>query len=94
VDSWKSPSARYTHDKVATCIKNVKFKIINIRIGCQYVDYLCCSENLNCVEQNLRQGRMRPMSRGLDVAGSEANFARRCLSMLHSQIHVEKQRTD
>jgi len=37
-------------DKVAlrtTCIKNVKFKIIKVRTGCQYVGYFFCSENLN-----------------------------------------------
>jgi len=30
-----------------TCIKNVKFKIIKIKIGCQYVGYLYYSKNLN-----------------------------------------------
>ena len=36
-------------DKVAprtTCIKNVKFKIIEIRTGCQYVGYFYYNENL------------------------------------------------
>jgi len=36
-------------DKVAlgtTCIKNVKFKIIKIRSGCEYVEYLYYNENL------------------------------------------------
>jgi len=38
------------HDKLAlktTCIKNVNFKIIKIRTGCQYVGYLYYCENLN-----------------------------------------------
>jgi len=43
-------------DKVALlrtiCIKNVKFKIITIRTGCQYVGYFYYSEN--------KLGRMRP----------------------------------
>jgi len=39
-----------------TCIKNVKFKIIKIRTGCQY------GEHLNWAAQNLRLGR------GLDIA--------------------------
>jgi len=30
-----------------TRIKNVKFKIIKIRAGCQYVGYFYYSENLN-----------------------------------------------
>jgi len=30
-----------------TCIKNVKFKIIKIRTGCEYVRYFYHSENLN-----------------------------------------------
>jgi len=37
-------------DKVAlrtTCIKNVKFKIIEIRTGCEYVGYFYYSVNLN-----------------------------------------------
>ena len=57
-------------DKVAlrtTCTKNVKFKIIKIRTGCQYVGYFYCSEILNWAVQNLR------LSRGLDIAASE-NF--------------------
>ena len=59
------------HDKVAlktTCIKNVKFKIIKIRTGCQYVGYFYNSENLNRAAQNLRLGHMRPAGRALDIA--------------------------
>jgi len=47
-------------DKVAlriTCIKNVKFKILKIRTGCQYVGYLHYNENRNWAAQNLRQAR-------------------------------------
>jgi len=44
-------------------IKNVKFKIIKIRTGCQYVGYFHCSWNLNWAAQNLRLGR------GLDIEG-------------------------
>ena len=56
-------------DKVAlrsTCVKNVKFKIITIRTGCQYAGHLHYSENLNWAAQNLRP------SRGLDTAALEA----------------------
>jgi len=38
------------YDKVAlrtTCIKNVKFKILKIGTGFQYVGYFYYSENLN-----------------------------------------------
>jgi len=51
-----------------TCIKNVKFKIIKIRTGCQYIGYFNYSENLNWAAQNCRLGHMRPVSRGLDIA--------------------------
>jgi len=34
-----------------TCIKNVKFKVIKIRTGCQYVGYFYYSENLNWVHK-------------------------------------------
>jgi len=50
-------------DKVAlrtTCIKNVKFNIIKIWTGYQYVGYFYYSENLNWAAQNLRLSRMRP----------------------------------
>ena len=51
------------YDKVelqTTCIKNVRFKIIKIRRGCQYVGYLYYSKNLSLAAQNLCQGRMQP----------------------------------
>ena len=59
------------HDKVAllpTCIKNVKFKIINVRTGCQYIGDFYYSDKLNWAAQNLRLGHMRPVGRGLDIA--------------------------
>ena len=37
-------------------------KIIKIRAGCQYIEYIYYSENLNWAAQNLRLGR------GLDIA--------------------------
>ena len=48
-----------------TYIKNVKFKVIKIRKGSQYVRYFNYSANLNWAAQNLRLGR------GLDIAGLE-----------------------
>jgi len=57
-----------------TCIKNVKFKVIKIRKGCQYVEYFYYSENLNWTAQNLRLGR------GLDIAGIDQ----------HSQVHSSR----
>jgi len=51
-----------------TCIKNVKFKVIKIRTGCQYVGYFHYSENLNWAAQRLRLGRMGPADRRLDIA--------------------------
>ena len=51
----------HRHDKVAlraTCIKNVKLKIIKTRTGCQYVGYFYYSENLNWAAQNPRLGRL------------------------------------
>jgi len=68
VDIEKDPSMEYGHDNVAlrtTYIKSVKLKIIKMQISCQYVDYLCYSENLSWVAQNLRLGH------GLDIAGTE-----------------------
>jgi len=44
-----------------TCVKNVKFKVIKIRTGCQYVGYFSCSENLNWAAQNPQLDRMRPV---------------------------------
>ena len=29
------------------CVKNVRFRIIKIRTGCQYIGYIYYSENLN-----------------------------------------------
>jgi len=60
-----------------TCIKNVKFKIIKIRTGCQYVGYFYYSENLNWAAQNLRLGRMRPEALGLDIAGLDQSYTKR-----------------
>ena len=60
-------------DKVAlktTCIKNVKFKIIKIRTGCQDVGYLYYSKNLNWSTKNRRLGR------GLDIAGLKQTVER------------------
>jgi len=36
-----------------TCIKNIKFKIIKIRTGCEYVRYFYHSENLNWTAKNV-----------------------------------------
>jgi len=47
---WNPNCNGNRRDKVAlktTCIKNIKFKIIKIRTGSQYIGYFCCSENLN-----------------------------------------------
>ena len=52
-------------DKVAlrtTCIKNVNFKIIKTRTGCQYVGHFYYSGSLNWAAQNF------PLDRGLDIA--------------------------
>jgi len=49
-------------DKVVlrnTRIKNVKFKIIKTRKGCQYVGHFYYSQNLNWASRNPRLGRMR-----------------------------------
>jgi len=62
VDIVKAPSTQCRRDKVAqrtACIKNVKFKIIKTRTGCQYVVYLYYSEYLNRAAQNLRLGRIQ-----------------------------------
>ena len=66
---WKSPSTQYRRDKVVlriTCIKNVKFKIINARTG-QYVCYFYYSEYLNWATQNFRLG------------GYSCSFRSRCI---------------
>jgi len=59
------------HDELAlntTCVKNIKFMIIKIRTGCQYIGHFYYSEKLNWAAQNLRHGHMRPPGRGLDIA--------------------------
>jgi len=45
------------------CIKNVKFKIVKIRTGCQNIGCFYYSESLHWAAQNSRLGR------GLDIAG-------------------------
>jgi len=50
VSIWKSTSMQYRRDKVALTtafVKNIKFKFIKIRGGCQYVGCLYCIENPN-----------------------------------------------
>jgi len=50
-------------DKVAlmtTSFKNVKFKVIKIGAGCQYVGWFYYSQNLKWAAQTLRLGRMGP----------------------------------
>jgi len=49
-------------------IKNVKFKIIKTRTGCQYVGYFYYSENLNWVAQNPEP------CRGLDIGSLNPKF--------------------
>jgi len=50
---WKCSNPNrndYRRDEVALrniCIKNVKFKIIKTRTGCQYMGYFYYSKNLN-----------------------------------------------
>jgi len=83
VDIWKSPRTQQRRDKVAvrtTCIKNIKFKIIKIRTGCQYVGYLYYSENLfgphktfNRAAQNLQPGRGLDIL-GIDLSGTLKNW--------------------
>ena len=52
-----------------TCIKNVKFKSIKLRTGCQYVGYFYYSENhLDWATQNTQLICMQPEGRGLDIA--------------------------
>jgi len=50
-----------------TCIKNVKFKIIKIRTGCEYARYFYHSENPNWAEKKSSTGPCAGC--GLDIAG-------------------------
>ena len=62
---WNPNCNGNRRDKVALkaiCMKNVKFKLVKIRTGGQYLGYLYYSENLNWAAQNLQLGR------GLDIA--------------------------
>ena len=43
-----------------TSTKNVKFKIIKTRTGCQHIRYFYYSKILNWAAQNIRPGYMRP----------------------------------
>jgi len=50
-------------DKVAlrtTCIHNIKFKIIKLRTGCEYVEYFYCSENLSWTAQTFNWAACGP----------------------------------
>jgi len=47
-----------------TYIKNVKFKIIKTRIGCQCVGYLYYSENKNWAAENLDWAACGPGAAG------------------------------
>jgi len=85
VDIWISSRMQYRRDKVALrtiCIKNVKFKIIKITTGCQYMGYSLYSEDLNWTAQNLRLRRMRPSGRGWDTADWKQSFIVKSCSML------------
>jgi len=65
-----------TRDKPAlrtTSIKNVKFKFIKSRTGCQYIGYSYSVVNLNWAAQNPQMGRMRPAGLGLDIAGVDCS---------------------
>jgi len=74
-------------DKVAlrtTCIKNVNFKIIKTRTGCQCVGYFYYSENLNWAAQNSRLGH------GLDIAGPEEPCIARTIFVKKICLHLKK----
>jgi len=53
-----------------TCIKNIKFKIIKIRIGCQYVGYFYYSQNLLC---RAKSSTGPHAGRGSDIAGTDSH---------------------
>jgi len=67
-------------DKVTlrtTCIKNVKFKMIKTRSGCQYVAYcriliLQRKPKVGCTNPQL--GRISARGRGLDIGGLEISL--------------------
>jgi len=56
-----------------TCIKNVKFKIIKTRTGCQYVGYFCYSENPELGRTKPSTGRHE--AHGLDIARLDNFFS-------------------
>jgi len=63
-------------DKVTlriTYVKNVKFKIVKIKTGCQYIGYFYYTENLNWAAQHLRLGR------GLDIFALNKALSRPCV---------------
>jgi len=69
------------HHKVAlktTCIKNVKFQIIKIRIGYQKI-YFYYSENLNWAARNLQTGPHA--ARTLDTAVLKPCFVGYCVCL-------------
>jgi len=53
-----------------TCIKNVKFKIIKIKAGCQYVGYFYYSKNLTGPHITFVQ----PEGRGLNIPGLDVKI--------------------
>jgi len=67
---WKTPSTRYRRDKTTLRVtedhlhQKCQFKIIKIRTGCQYVGYLCYSENLSWATQTFNWAACGPRAAG------------------------------
>jgi len=69
-----------------TCIKNVKFKIVKIRTGCQYAGYFYY------VQRKPKLGRIRPvLGRGLDITGLDKKGSNQRLFKYQNRItHVRR----
>ena len=69
-----------------TCMKNVKFKIMKIRTGCEYVGYFYYSENLNWATQNFRMGRGSRMAELYYIIVSALMVVNKCSNVNFSLV--------
>jgi len=92
---WKRPNPNChsrRRNKVAlrtTCIKNVKFKIIKIRTGCEYVGYFYHSENLNWATKNFDWATCWLRVGHSWIRWIKLNFMNKIINTKFSRIFIE-----
>jgi len=68
------------------CIKNVKFRIIKIRTGCQHMGYIYYSQNLNWAAKNFNWAAWGPR-----VGHSWSRTSPRFLYKSNNRMSVDQQ---